>query len=417
MDRIDVFAVLDQAAACRVPDALRARVDTIAAEADWYHARIEAGEQPVYGATTLTGHLDSVRVPAGDAAALQQRIIDSHCIGSAPFHPPATARLIGHAKAHAVAAGGSGLSPAIYAHLLDTLGDPAFEPQVPANASYSCGDVIPGAHWARALLAHGGFAGRNALQPGDALALVNGSFVDLGVTLAMLPALREALVACLANSAEVARAVAGSESAAQAEVSIRATPELRNALLPAAAALVRILGEELASPSANPLVLPLAGRIESQASFMSPRLSIAKSALAEAVLFASWACQGRIEALARRIDGLDVVQVPKLSQAWLEESRSRLGRRLFASGGSTSQGIEDLWSFGMLASAQLEHGIATWVRMEAVLGWLLRLHAADAPADRAALLVLLREGGLLPVPGDAGLHNAVTLELQGHGPG
>lgn len=453
MDRTDVFELLDQAAAGRGPDDLRARTDAVAREAAWYQAQIGGGE-PVYGATTLTGHLDSVRIPVDQAAKVQQRIIDSHCVGTAPFYPPATARLIGHAKARTVAAGGSGLSAAIFKHLLDTLPDPEFQPRIPALASYSCGDVIPGAHWARALLEHDGFARNCALQPGDALALINGNFVDLGATLALVPPLRGALAACAANSRQLAQAMGqpaesllrasvpatvrpvlelvaatdGGDAApipaapTQVEVSIRATPQLLAALFPAAATLVRVLGEELAAPSANPMVSAAAQRIDSQASFMSPRLSIAKSGLAEAVLFASWACQGRIAAVARRLeanggegfDGLDVIQVPKLTQAWLEESRLRLGRRLFASGSDTSQGIEDLWTFGTIASAQLDHGIATWTRMEATLSLLLRLLQSPSTGDSAAVLDALRGGAPLPdtVAGDASLHDAVTATLR-----
>ena len=424
MDRLDVFELLDLADACRVPDALRARSGEIAREAAWYHDRIRDGHVPVYGATTLTGHLDDVRVSVEAAVALQHRIIDSHCIGARPFQPPATARLVGYAKACAVAAGGSGLSAGIYEHLLDALCDPAFAPEIPVSASYSCGDVIPGAHWARALLEHGGFSGRHGLLPGDALALINGSFVDLGTTLALVPALRDALVACSANAAGVARAWehADGGGGTQAAVSVRATPQLMATLMLAATTLVRVLGEELATPSANPLVSMQAGRIESQASFMSPRLAVAKSALAEAVLFASWACQGRIGAVVQRleagevpgIDALDVVQVPKLTQAWLEESRLRLGRRLFASGAQTSRGIEDLWSFGTLASAQLEDGIAAWARMEATLSLLLQ--ALEARSREAATLVLARlRGGDAPTttaPGDDSLHRTITNALR-----
>ena len=66
----------------------------------------------------------------------------------------------------------------------------------------------------------------------------------------------------------------------------------------AGAALVRILGEELAAPSANPLVSARRERIDSQAGFMSPRLSIAKSALVKTSWFGLDPNWGRVIAAA-----------------------------------------------------------------------------------------------------------------------
>src|SRR5690606_31922805 len=59
--------------------------------------------------------------------------------------------------------------------------DEEFWPSVPVQSSYSCGDVIPGAHWARSVLDH--LARRGTpydLRRGEGMALINGSFVHLG---------------------------------------------------------------------------------------------------------------------------------------------------------------------------------------------------------------------------------------------
>src|SRR5690606_35212620 len=88
----------------------------------------------------------------------------------------------------------------------------------------------------------------------------------------------------------------------QVPVSLRATPELVDVVLGCYRSLVQTLDSHLAHGSANPFVSMEAGQVLSQASFMSPVLSVAKSAACESILFAMWACQSRILAIAARLE-------------------------------------------------------------------------------------------------------------------
>lgn len=418
-----------------IPQRLVAAADRVQSESNWYQEAIATPGRQIYGATTMTGHLDARGLPADEVDRLQDTIIDTHQIGSAPYFDEGEARLIGYAKAVAVSSGGSGLSGELYAHLLRCLADARFLPLIPSAASYSCGDVIPGAHWARALLDHGGFARSHPLQPGEALALINGLFVDIGSSVALLPPLRACIVDMLANARLAARCFGQSRQAflqpariathtapamafivsgmpeqargeSQATVSLRATPELVDTVLSCYRGLVDTLDSHLSHGSANPFVAPEAGQVLSQASFMSPVLSVAKSAACEAILFAMWACQSRILAVAGRLEieladassNMAIVQVPKLAQAVLEEARIAAARRAFASGGATSQGIEDLWSHGLSLTNQLKTLLDAWRRLEGTQARLLRILAEARDHERARQLDALRNEPVAPLP-------------------
>lgn len=416
------------AAAREIPPVLaeaRARIED---EFAWYQQAIADPGNRIYGANTLTGHLDDHRLERQEIESLQATILATHQIGTAPFFDEAEARLIGYAKACTVAAGGTGLSPALYRHLLASIADDAFRPMVPRAASYSCGDVIPGAHWAGALLGHGGFSDRHMLQPGEGLALINGVFVDLGSSIALLPQLHGAILDMLANMHSAA-SVFGQGRAAlvhpgrepgpvadalrhiaaglpdkpaapvQLPVSLRSTPELVELAIGVQAHFSAVLDSHLQRGSANPYICRESGQILSQASFMAPDLSVAKSSLCEMVLFAMWACQSRIAAACAQLEPLllatgnamTAVQVPKLTQALLEDARLHAGRRTFASGAATSRGVEDLWTYGTSLTGLLRLLIADWRRMESAQHRVLALLAAPAAGRREGLRRLQRE--------------------------
>ena len=52
---------------------------------------------------------------------------------------------------------------------------------------------------------------------------------------------------------------------------------------------------------------------------------------------------------------LQFIQYPKLMMSILERCRQTCGRRIFAAGAQTSNGIEDLWTYGANTSAQLDY--------------------------------------------------------------
>lgn len=423
---VTALELIRLAAKRQIPDVLSHAHTQLADEFDWYQQVIANPQNRIYGANTLTGHLDGHRLSGADIESLQSMILETHQIGPQPYFDEVQTRLIGYTKACAVAFGGTGLSPGLYEHLLAAISDDAFRPAVPKSASYSCGDVIPGAHWAGALIQHAGFNNRHKLHPGEGLALINGVFVDLGSSIALLPELQESILDMLCNMwvaarvfgqartsfqhprrepgpAAAALALIGRDlppepvAGVQLPVSLRSTPELVELVFGVHAQTVVALDSHLQRGSANPYVCRESGQVVSQASFMAPDLSVIKSSLCETLLFAMWACQGRIEAICSRLElatptqgeAMLLVQIPKLTQAMLEEARLQAGRRTFASGGSTSNGIEDLWTLGVAITSQIQVLLAQWRRLEAAQQHLLSVLGV-APSKRHKELATLR---------------------------
>ncbi len=396
---------------------------TISAEYDQLLALLAAGV-PVYGSNTRPGHREA---EAASPAEQQWRdVLDSHAIGEGPWYDRYEARCIGVAKLAAWRAGGSGVSPALFDHLSALLGDDHFQPQVPRGNSYSAGDVIPATHWAQAVLQGSPRTGRFAGEP-QTMPLINGAFVHAGLALSTLRPLRRAWVlfyentmamaGALGNTSYLRRGPEGLAAAAQpaagqlrAELSslperdgpqdplsLRATDELFEVLLDGVAHMARKLEEALGRPSGNPLIRTSSPMPLSQGSFMLMSLTAAQSALAEALLAAMWAQVGRTaHLLSGRVPGvprdaatakrpLGFIQHPKRMMAILEEARLLAGRRAFASGASTSYGIEDLWS----------HGLNT---TEVVLGLADRF--AQLGAIEALVLRGLREADFLDAGAD-----------------
>ncbi|MEM1410419.1 MAG: hypothetical protein AAGG79_06715, partial [Pseudomonadota bacterium] len=99
-------------------------------------------------------------------------------------------------------------------------------------------------------------------------------------------------------------------------------------------------------------------------SFLDPALTIFTGSVIEALLMTGWASVQRINHMlsgknepipmdaATPADPMGLIQWPKNAQAKLEKMRRACGTRAFVSGGSTSYGVEDMWSFG-LQTAQL----------------------------------------------------------------
>lgn len=364
-----------------------------------HQAALVAAGVHVYGASTSLGHRDGA--PAAPARQLWHDIVASHAIGDAPWCADEVVRCITAAKLCNWRVGGSGVSPELFDHVVALTADPEFRPCVPQANTYSSGDVIPATHWAQAVLAGtpacGAFAGLPEPMP-----LINGAFVHLGQALALLEPMRAAWSVFFSNTVSVVRhgmrnrsfLLGGVEQRArpaqaalrrlrgalvhteasggerQDAVSLRATDEVFETLLVAISQFGEQLASALQRPSGNPLIDTRQGAPVSQASFMLPALSVAQSALIEAILFAMWACVGRVsyvlsgELPAVPRDGvteagaLGFIQRPKQMMAVLEEARLLAGRRTFASGGVTSYGIEDLWSQGVSVSRSLAQVIA-----------------------------------------------------------
>ena len=165
--------------------------------------------------------------------------------------------------------------------------------------------------------------------------------------------------------------------------------------------LFQQLDYHLQTPSNNPLFSTALDYPLSQASFLAPTLSIKTEAVVEAILFTLWASVNRTQyLLSGQIDtiprdgandrsALQFIQYPKLMMSILERCRQTCGRRIFAAGAQTSNGIEDLWTYGVDTTAQLEHlceaGTQLLLTELYVLVKTALLFGHDTPAHEAIL--------------------------------
>jgi len=364
--------------------------------ADQYQAfeDIMAADAPphIYGVNTLPGHREGEPMPADFASSYQRNLIHNHCLTQTEFVDGETAHFIHLAKCLTVSAGGALISPDLYDILLDLSADPDFAPQIPAGASYSSGDVIPAAYWARSVLAA---RPDYDLKPGEGMALINGAFVHIGTALAgfarlekawttYLETTRQFLMRVPANDAFMTPAAQPRVEAAlrfvtetsrypapgdlQPPVSVRAIPQTLSAFHTSIAGFARELLASLSQPSSNPRI-GKTGQGEAcilpSGSFVAPSLSLATGQVIDSVLMLGWTLvrrmeyflSGQVEGVARDGTGpndpIGLIQWPKLAAANLEHMRMLNSRRVFASGGATSYGVEDFWTYGMIVAQQL----------------------------------------------------------------
>lgn len=364
--------------------------------ADQYQAfeYIMAADAPphIYGVNTLPGHREGEPMPADFASSYQRNLIHNHCLPQTEFVDGETAHFIHLAKCLTISAGGALISPDLYQILLDLSADPDFTPQIPAGASYSSGDVIPAAYWARSVLAA---RPDYDLKPGEGMALINGAFVHIGTALAGFSRLEKAWTTYLettrqflghvpANDAFLTHASHPRVEAAlrfvtetsrypapghlQPPVSVRAIPQTLSAFHTSIAGFARELLASLSQPSSNPRIGKTGQgetRILPSGSFVAPSLSLATGQVIDSILMLGWTLvrrmeyflSGQVEGVARDGTGpndpIGLIQWPKLAAANLEHMRMLNSRRVFASGGATSYGVEDFWTYGMIVAQQL----------------------------------------------------------------
>ena len=388
--------------ACRAPRRWEASSEAVAAGHQRLHDMLLAGHL-VYGVNTLTGHRQKMDETSRPPEAVARAIMESHVIGEAPYFDAHEARCIGFAKLYAWASGATGVSLALCRRAASLVTSPDFSPRVPRRASYSCGDVIPGAHWARAVFDSDLVGPALPFAPGDVMASINGCFVQVGLALSLIERLEGVLAThiecmtvshalCLGGTqslrsnllpprawtasvlrhmTEKAKSISVSDARPQPPVSLRATAQIVDVLCATASALFVEIGATLLPPSGNPLFLPGQDRPVTQASFLVPVLALRVEAVSEAILFALWSALGRVQHLlsgsvpgvpqdgATRELELGLIQMPKLMAARLDVERQRASMRLFASGAETSFGQEDLWSKGLPALEELQRMLGT----------------------------------------------------------
>lgn len=354
--------------------------------------------EPIYGLNLRVGH----RVREGEKPTFssdeQLKLLESHTLSGPPYFDRREARCVCAAKLLAIAAGGSLISGPLYETLIAAFEAGEFDPKIPKLASYSSGDVIPGAHFASAVLRHAEAAGRpHALRPGEALACMNGAFVHVGYAASLFPKALDALCAYVElarlfvrlteqpkelgetfgpadatfATAAIAYVYADARPAdgplIQPPVSVRALFETIDAYGVALEGFARVVEREISAPSNNPLVRLEGERVIAtpSASFLAPTITLATSSMIEAAMLLGWSVvahahylhrgEGRLPLdLATERQPFGAVQRPKYMQAILERARHRAGTRAFSTGGWTSYGEEDLWTFGVSSAETLD---------------------------------------------------------------
>ena len=351
----------------------------------------------LYGANTLTGHRDNKKVEMSKLISAQEDILYTHAIGQPPFFSEYTSRCITYAKMFSWTAGYSGISPVLFNLISDLSIDSNFSPRIPIYCSYSCGDVIPAAHWANEVLNTLKTNYGYSIQPGDAMMLINGSFVQVGIALSLLKKIKKTWALFVATSSIVynstkantlnlyfypdnnnvwaketidyIKTFAGkqdNQAAIQDPVSLRAIPQIVDFFCNSIEEFIQELAFALSSPSSNPLYDTKVNYPISQASFLLPRLTTKVEAVIESILFAMWSMVNRVNHwLSGKIEGIPIdasnnysqlglIQYPKLMMSLLENARLKYGKRIFSTGSQTSYGIEDLWTNGLSALIQFD---------------------------------------------------------------
>jgi histidine ammonia-lyase len=125
----------------------------------------------VYGVTTGFGRLESVQIPAADAAQLQVNLVRSHAVGAGPPLPADVVRGMLLLLGASLRRGHSGVRPELV-ELLQALLEHDIVPVIPSKGSVgSSGDLAPLAHLALVLIGEGeAIAGGELLPGAEALA-------------------------------------------------------------------------------------------------------------------------------------------------------------------------------------------------------------------------------------------------------
>lgn len=391
----------------------------------------------IYGFNTLPGHRVDESIPKADMVQFQFNLIANHRLGSGTMLDEETARSVTYAKLFAAATGHTLISRQLYQQILQAAANPDFKPEIPAHASYSAGDVIPAAHWAQSLL---DWESNHehidpSLLPGEGMALINGGFVHVGVTLSLIRKLYDFWNLYI-DTAEGSFQLLGADtrvldepstpdkkwfqatmqhvkdslegvsrsSEVQDPVSIRTFPQQVQAVIFAIQNLMSEANAILSKPSGNPIMKKDDEgelQITPSGSFDQASLVLATSTVIEALMMLAWNSVRRTVHLlngthghlprdgATTDDPLGMIQWPKLAQASLERLRNKYGMHNFTSGSTTSEDIEDFWTNGTelaLSAKELIEDVEKILMIERLTGKRLRkIMADDKEAEKVSL--------------------------------
>ena len=303
-----------------------------------------ASGQQIYGMNTALGANLKTAVTE-DFAAFQLQLVRGRSVSVGAALPREKARAIMAARLVMFAAGGSGVSPAVFEALLSLL-NAGVHPVMPSIGSIGAGDLVMLSPIARVLVGEGEAeyqgivypaaealerAGLEpvALQPKDGISLLNASAVSVGEAALVLTDV-EALLGCQRQAAAlafeglagnplilapaiqrarpapgqadeaalIAEMLAGSslyeaKAAIQDSLSLRCVASIHGALADALRQAVRVVEIELNAAADNPLVIVDEGRVLSTGNFNTAALSLAFETLGLAVAQAAHASAAR----------------------------------------------------------------------------------------------------------------------------
>jgi histidine ammonia-lyase len=271
-----------------------------------------AATRPVYGRTTGVGA--NRAVPAGDTGH-GLRLLRSHAGGAGPVLDPARARAMLIVRLNQLAAGGSGVEPALLGVLAQALNQ-GLAPLARMTGSIGTGDLPALASAALCVLGErpwqGGTMPPFGMDPADALAFMSSNAATIGEAALACAELGELLDAAIVIAALSFLVVSGSPEAyalavqearahtgqgrvaarmrallagqpvkparIQDPYGYRALPQVHGPAADAVAGLDRVLGTELNAAAENPLVDAAAGDVLHNGNFYTASLGLALDA-------------------------------------------------------------------------------------------------------------------------------------------
>jgi histidine ammonia-lyase len=353
-----------------------------------------SAERPVYGMTTGVGTNRTVPVGAGDAADHSLRVLRSHAGGAGPLMDRASVRAMLVVRLNQLAAGGSGVDPALL-EVLERALNRGLTPPVSRYGAIGTADLTALASTALCILGErpwdGGSMPPHAFGPTDGLAFISSNAATVGeaaltcldlrrllhaglVVAAMsfvavdgspepyAPAVHESRrhpgqIAVAATMRELLRTRAGRTARrVQDPFGLRVLPQVHGPAVDAVADLERVLAVEMNSAGENPLVDVAAHDVLHNGNFHAAYLALALDK-ARAALFQTAA-----------------LSVARLSA--LADPRNTGLRPFLADGPEPSSGVTILEYLAHSALADLRHQAAPATLGSAVLASGLEDHAS-----------------------------------------
>jgi len=241
--------LLDASVAAVMPEEWTSASTRLRTERDAIEVWLDGGGT-AYGFTTLLGHLADHAGADPDQEARPSRtesaLLQSHLIARSQLisvGPIATRCIIG-AKLMQFAHGGTGVGPEVHQSFVDGW-HRAGGVELPLEASYSCGDVVPGAWLLHQLV------DPQLLRRGDVIASINGNHVSTGMG-AFAFGLATDVAGVLLSWIDAYGPVAVDPARHQGPVSLREGTALLTTLEDALSDCDRALDRRLATHGANP---------------------------------------------------------------------------------------------------------------------------------------------------------------------